>query len=113
MVEQTQQEQLHGNAKQELYQINYMLAGAMQRMGCGGVQLEALMALCGFHPCNWRKFLATMEPEIGKYELAARDESLKEAVAEEVRLTAAKRAKVDNSYEYSGKKYPVITCAFG
>ena len=33
----------------------------MQRMECGGVQLEALMELCGFHPCNWRKFLATME----------------------------------------------------
>ena len=61
-------------------------------------------------------FLQAMEPEIGKFAIEARDESLKEAVAEEVRLTDAKCDKNNEElirYEYSGDKYPVITCGFG
>ena len=93
MVNQSKQSTLHGNAKLKLYQVNYIIAGAMQRMGCGGIQLETLMSLLGFQPCNWRKFLTIMEPELGKVEVEARDRSMEEAVTEEIRLTTEKKKK--------------------
>ena len=113
MVKQSKQSTLHGNAKLKLYQINYVLSGAMQRMGCGGIQLETLMSLLGFQPCNWRRFLTIMEPELGKVEVQARDRSMEEAVADEIRLTAEKNKETDNTHEQGGKKLPVLTFAFG
>ena len=117
-VNPVNQKAFHGNARVQLYALNYQLAAAIQQMGCGptdSIKLSGFLEMgCGD---KIERNLAKIEKVIGPMQEELRIESEMEAVNEELKAMESNGETIEyhecKVLGYEHKPLPKIKVSYG